>query len=123
MYKPTHECVQAALEHERENRRSERQGRIRFEQELRRLQLETAAKQASQHAGGGDGGGSAGDCAAVNGVSGVGRGAFESFPFKPIGYLHSVFSQRCASSTARTQCDTKQHSVAQLTKCDKKHTV
>ena len=71
-----------ALIKEQENRKSERNGRIRAEQELRKVQLEAAATAAvtgTQH-----GSGSKAETSS----------SIPSFPFKPIGYLRSCFSQR-----------------------------
>ena len=68
-----------ALIKEQENRKSERNGRIRAEQELRKVQLEAAATAGvTQH-----GSGKAEPSSSI-----------PSFPFKPIGYLRSCFSQR-----------------------------
>ncbi|GAX82584.1 hypothetical protein CEUSTIGMA_g10010.t1 [Chlamydomonas eustigma] len=72
------------LDKEKLNRKSERAGRIRFEQEVRRLQLQIAStsnKHAESNINSGDDGSSA-------------HSQFSSFPFRPIGYMKSCFSQR-----------------------------
>lgn len=68
--------MQDALAKEQQNRASERSGRIRFEQELRRLQLELACHTQTQQA------------------SDSQSNSVPAFPFKPIGYLQSCFTQR-----------------------------
>lgn len=75
-----------ALIKEQENRKSERNGRIRIEQELRKVQLEAAAGLMGAQHGGGDRSGDKSHRTDPSSIS--------SFPFKPIGYLRSCFSQR-----------------------------
>ena len=84
-----------ALLKEQQNKKSERSGRIRFEQELRRVQVEAAtagAAAARLHGGGGDGVG-AEEGTAVSATAGSSDKTL-SFPFKPIGTIKSCFSQR-----------------------------
>lgn len=71
--------MQDALAKEQQNRASERAGRIRFEQELRRLQLELACHAQTQQQPAPDSQSSA---------------SVPAYPFKPIGYLQSCFTQR-----------------------------
>ena len=75
-----------ALIKEQENRKSERNGRIRAEQELRKVQLEAAATAGVTGGGTGTQHGS--------GSKAETSSSIPSFPFKPIGYLRSCFSQR-----------------------------
>ena len=87
--------VQILLERERENKKAERAGRIRAEQELRRLQvsavasgmLPTGTLSASVSQRGANVGAKGG------GASVTARSI--AFPMRPIGHMQSCFSQRC----------------------------
>ena len=84
-----------ALLKEQQNKKSERSGRIRFEQELRRVQVEAAtagAAAARQHGGRGDGVGAEEGTSSSSAAAGSDKTL--SFPFKPIGTIKSCFSQR-----------------------------
>ena len=71
--------TEEALSKEQQNKKSERNGRIRFEQELRKVQVEAAA---------------AGVMTGQHGGAKCDSDKVPSFPFKPIGYIKSCFSQR-----------------------------
>ena len=113
----THTHPQAALEHEREKRAADRKGRIKAEQQLRSVQQQQAAAAlAAATAGLGSGsGGSKGATAGTNGSSSTVGGTdangktsesgaanlttavahqWAVYPMRPIGHLHSCFSQR-----------------------------
>lgn len=82
------------LEHEQEKRKSERAGRIRAEQELRKLQLQAATAQLLT-AGAAASTADSADAAAASSPASTSDQAPAVYPFKPIGYIRSCFSQRC----------------------------
>ncbi len=84
-------------------RKAERQGRIRAEQDLKKLHYQVAADAATTAAGAAappatDGGGDSSSVAPAGGTGPDGtplpQGAPLSFPFRPIGTIQSCFSQR-----------------------------
>ena len=85
-----------ALLKEQQNKKSERSGRIRFEQELRRVQVEaaTAGAAAARLHGGCMGDGVGAEVGTAVSASASSSDKTLSFPFKPIGTIKSCFSQR-----------------------------
>lgn len=99
--------VQGELDHMVSMRKADRAGRVRAEQELRRLQLQLASTAVLTTT---PSGGEPAAAAAAGEASGGGQPRQVSsssssivYPFKPIGHVRSCFSQRCGPTLAPLQ--------------------